>query len=47
MSAVQKSRLATVAALPDDSIDYCDIPPLTYKLWKNAIPNPYFKPVKK
>ncbi len=33
--------------MPDESIDYSDIPPLDEGFWKNAIRNPYYKPVKK
>jgi uncharacterized protein (DUF4415 family) len=47
LSAAQKKRLDAVAAMPDELIDYSDIPPLTEDFWKNAIRNPYYKPVKK
>ncbi len=33
--------------MPDELIDYSDIPPLDERFWKNAIRNPYYKPVKK
>jgi uncharacterized protein (DUF4415 family) len=33
--------------MPDEMIDYSDIPPLGEDFWKNAIRNPYYKPVKK
>ncbi len=42
-----KKRLAAVAARPDSEIDYSDIPPLDEKFWKNAVPNPFYRPVKK
>ena len=41
-----KKRLAELAARPDSEIDYSDIPPLDEKFWKNAIPNPFYRPVK-
>jgi uncharacterized protein (DUF4415 family) len=47
LSAAQKKRLDAVAAMPDELIDYSDIPPLPEDFWKNAIRNPYYKPVKK
>jgi uncharacterized protein (DUF4415 family) len=33
--------------MPDEMIDYSDIPPLGEDFWKDAIRNPYYKPVKK
>jgi uncharacterized protein (DUF4415 family) len=33
--------------MPDEKIDYSDIPPLGENFWKHAIRNPYYKPVKK
>jgi uncharacterized protein (DUF4415 family) len=47
LSVEQKRRLAAIAAMPDEMIDYSDIPPLDEDFWKNAIRNPYYKPVKK
>lgn len=41
-----KKRLAELAARPDSEIDYSDIPPLDEKFWKNAIPNPFYRPIK-
>jgi uncharacterized protein (DUF4415 family) len=43
----QTKRLKALAAMPDELIDYSDIPPLDENFWKNAIQNPYYKPVKK
>ncbi|MGC2297939.1 MAG: BrnA antitoxin family protein [Acidobacteriaceae bacterium] len=43
----RKRELAELAARPDTEIDYSDIPPLTEKFWRNAIPNPWYRPVKK
>jgi uncharacterized protein (DUF4415 family) len=47
LSARELKRLAALAARPDTEIDYSDIPPLTEKFWRNAIPNPWYRPVKK
>lgn len=33
--------------MPDEDIDYGDIPPLTDEFFANAIRNPYYKPTKK
>jgi uncharacterized protein (DUF4415 family) len=40
----QKDRLAALEHRP---IDYSDIPPLDDAFWKNAMRNPFYKPVKK
>jgi uncharacterized protein (DUF4415 family) len=42
----QKRELAKLAAMPDSSIDFSDIPPLTEKFWKNAVRNPWYRPRK-
>jgi len=44
---ISRARMAEIAAIPDDKIDFSDIPELTEKFWKNAVPNPFYKPVKK
>ncbi len=46
-TAREIKRLAALAARPDSEIDYSDIPPLTEKFWRNAVPNPWYRPVKK
>lgn len=46
LTAAQRRELAALAALPDDKIDYSDIPPLTEKFWENAVRNPFYRPVK-
>ena len=38
----QKAELQRLAELPDEAIDYSDIPPLDEKFWKNAKRNPFF-----
>jgi uncharacterized protein (DUF4415 family) len=47
MTAARKRKLAELAARPDDEIDYSDIPPLTERFWKNAVRNPFYRPIKK
>jgi uncharacterized protein (DUF4415 family) len=46
LTAAQRRELATLAALPDDKIDYSEIPPLTEMFWENAVRNPFYRPVK-
>ena len=46
LTAAQRRKLAALAALPDDMIDYSDIPPLTEKFWGDAVRNPFYRPVK-
>ncbi len=33
--------------MPDETIDFSDIPELTEDFWKNAVRNPFYRPVKK
>lgn len=42
----QEAELKALAARPDDEIDTSDIPPLTEAFWKQAVRNPFYKPVK-
>ena len=46
LTDAQKAELEALEAMPDDDIDYSDIPPLDEKFWKNAVPNRLFRPVK-
>ena len=46
LTAKDKRELRKLAALPDSSIDFSDIPPFTEKFWKNAIRNPWYRPRK-
>ena len=43
----QKRELAKLAVRPDSEIDFSDIPELTDKFWRNAVRNPFYRPVKK
>jgi uncharacterized protein (DUF4415 family) len=38
--------LAQLAGRPDSEIDFSDIPPLKESFWKNAVRNPFYRPVK-
>lgn len=42
----QKAELEALAAMPDEAIDYSDIPPLTDAFWDNAVRGRFYKPVK-
>ena len=42
----QKAELKALAEMPDSEIDFSDIPPLDEKFWKNAVRNPFYRPVK-
>src|SRR5580692_3603954 len=46
LTAKQRRQIAAVASMPDDRVDYSDIPPLTERFWKNAVRNPFYRPVK-
>jgi len=46
LSAAEKAELKALAERPDSEIDFSDIPPLDETFWANAVPNPFFKPVK-
>ncbi|HKE26424.1 MAG TPA: BrnA antitoxin family protein [Bryobacteraceae bacterium] len=45
-TAARKRRLTRLARRPDSEIDDSDIPPLKGSFWKNAIRNPFYRPVK-
>jgi hypothetical protein len=46
LTKAQKAELAALEAAPDSDIDYSEIPVLTEKFWKNAVRNPYYRPIK-
>ena len=46
LTAAQTAELAALAALPDALIDTSDIPPLSEAYWRNAVRNPFYRPVK-
>ncbi len=47
LSAKQERELKKLADRPDSEIDFSDIPELTEKFWRNAVRNPFYRPVKK
>jgi uncharacterized protein (DUF4415 family) len=47
LTAAQRAELEALAAMPDEEIDFSDIPEATEDFWKNAVRNPFFRPVKK
>jgi uncharacterized protein (DUF4415 family) len=36
-----------IAAMPDEDIDFSDIPPLGEDFWKNAVRGKFYRPVKR
>jgi uncharacterized protein (DUF4415 family) len=46
MTPARKRKLALLANRPDSEIDFSDIPPLKDSFWKNAVRNPFYRPVK-
>ena len=47
ISSKRRARLAKLARQPDSAIDLSEIPELTERFWRNAIRNPFYRPVKK
>lgn len=46
MTPARKRKLAHLSERPDTEIDFSDIPRLKDSFWKNAVRNPYYRPVK-
>jgi uncharacterized protein (DUF4415 family) len=42
----QQAELKALSEQPDSAIDYSDIPALDEAFWKQAVRNPFYKPVK-
>jgi uncharacterized protein (DUF4415 family) len=42
----QKAELKALSEMPDSEIDHSDILPLDDAFWKNAVRNPFYKPIK-
>ena len=42
---ISRARLADIAAMPDNKIDLSDIPELTEKFGRIAMPNPFYNRV--
>jgi uncharacterized protein (DUF4415 family) len=46
MTPARQRKLSRLAERPDSEIDFSDIPPLKASFWKNAVRNPFYRPVK-
>ena len=46
LDAGLRAELDALRARPEDAIDTSDIPPLDEAFWRNAVRNPFYKPVK-
>ena len=46
LTDAQRAELKALQAMPDDQIDYSDIPPTPERFWTSARRNPYYRPVK-
>jgi uncharacterized protein (DUF4415 family) len=47
MTPARRRKLAKLAARPDSEIDFSEIPALKASFWKNAVRNPFYRPVKR
>jgi uncharacterized protein (DUF4415 family) len=47
LPAERRHRLEKLSLRPDRESDTSDLPELTEKFWQNAVPNPFYRPVKK
>jgi uncharacterized protein (DUF4415 family) len=47
LTSGERRELRALADRPDGEIDYSDIPRLTEKFWKNAVRNPFYRPLKR
>lgn len=47
MTPTQRREVARLADKSDRQIDYSDIPPLAPSFWKNAVRNPFYRPIKR
>lgn len=43
----QEDELRALAAMPDEAIDFSDIPATTDTMWENAVIGKFYRPVKK
>ncbi len=46
MTPARRRKLAELATRPDSEIDFSDLAPLKETFWKNAVRNPFYRPVK-
>ncbi len=47
VNAGRKRRMKRLVLRLDSEIDFSDIPELTEKFWRNAVRNPFYRPMKK
>jgi uncharacterized protein (DUF4415 family) len=47
LTSKQRRQIVALASMPDDKIDYSDMPPLSDRFWKQAVRNPFYRPVKR
>lgn len=46
LTAGRKRELEKLSRRPDSAIDTSEIPELTEKFWRNAVSNPFYRPLK-
>jgi uncharacterized protein (DUF4415 family) len=46
ITPARKRKLARLAEQPDSEIDFSEIPPVKESFWRNAVRNPFYRPVK-
>ena len=46
MTPARRRKLAQLAGRPDSEVDFSDLAPLQESFWKNAVRNPFYRPVK-
>ena len=46
MTEARRKKLKALAAQPDAAIDLTEIPELPESFWKNAVPHPFYRPLK-
>ena len=46
LTAKEKAEIKALKERPDSEIDQSDISELTDKFWRNAVRNPYYRPIK-
>jgi uncharacterized protein (DUF4415 family) len=47
LTLAQRREIASLAVKPDEEIDFSDIPRLGDDFFKNAVRNPFYRPVKR
>ncbi|MEI7842831.1 MAG: BrnA antitoxin family protein [Gallionellaceae bacterium] len=46
LTDTQMAELKKLAKMPEERIDYSDIPPLGDQFWVSAVKNPFYRPTK-